>query len=88
MIKNNDYKPALQLYNYGIEDKNLKSSMIFENLIWLTTKETAVYLRKSVNSIHILVSRGQLRARKYRNRLYFKKNELDYMIETSKFIGG
>lgn len=65
----------------------IRSAMLFDNLIWLTTKETAVYLRKSVNAIHTLVSRRKLRARKFSNRLYFKKEELDYLIETSQFKG-
>lgn len=64
------------------------SAMFFDNLIWLTTKEAAVYLRRSVNAIHILVSRRKLRARKFSNRLYFKKEELDYLIETSQLKGG
>ena len=70
-------------------DKEQKTAqMLFENLIWLTTKEAAAYLRKSVNAIHTLVSRSQLRARKFSNRLYFKKEELDYLIETSQLKGG
>lgn len=67
---------------------HLGPALLFENLIWLTTKEAALYLRRSVNSIHTLVSRRQLRARKFSNRLYFKKEELDYLIETSKHSGG
>lgn len=65
-----------------------KGDALFDNLIWLTTKEAAVYLRRSVNAIHTLVSRRKLRARKFSNRLYFKKDELDYLIETSEFRGG
>ncbi len=79
-----DYKLATARYNSHGE----QSPTLFYNLIWLTTKEAAVYLRKSVNSIHTLVSRGQLRARKFSNRLYFKREELDYLIETSQFKGG
>lgn len=67
---------------------NINPSLLFENLIWLTTKETAQYLRRSVNSVHILVSRKKLRARKFGNKLYFKREELDYLIETSKQSGG
>ncbi len=61
---------------------------IFENLTWLTTKETAFYLRKTVNAIHILVNRRKLKARKFGNRLYFKKSELNFLIETSFLKGG
>jgi len=61
---------------------------LFNNLIWLTTKEAAVFLRRTVNAIYLLVSRKQLRARKFRNRLYFNKDELNYLIETSELKGG
>ena len=72
--------------------KGTRSTLIFENLSeWLTTAETATYLRKfspegkpSVNAIHKLVSQGKIRRRKFSGRLYFKKNELDYLIETSE----
>ncbi|MBD64194.1 MAG: hypothetical protein CME62_03250 [Halobacteriovoraceae bacterium] len=66
----------------------IEAPLIFDNLIWLTTKEAALYLRKSVNSIHKLSANKHLRARKFRNRLYFKKEELDYLLETSQFQGG
>ena len=61
---------------------------VFNNLIWLTTKEAASYLRKSVNAMHILVSRKKIRARKYCNRLYFKREELEALLETSSILGG
>jgi|GEM_PF-2195016 len=78
---------SLQLYNPS-GGPNHRASLLFENLIWLTTKETAVYLRKSVNAVHLLVSRKHLTARKFKNRLYFKRKELDFMLETSKQTGG
>ena len=61
---------------------------VFYNLVWLTTKEAAVYLRKNVNAIHKMVHLRKLKARKFHNRLYFKREELDYLLETSEFIGG
>ena len=63
-----------------------REGMIFDNLVWLTTKETAIYLRKSVNAIHLLVSRKQIKARKFRNRLYFNKIELEKLINNSFLI--
>jgi excisionase family DNA binding protein len=86
MTQNEDYISKSVLYN--TYEGEFSSSMLFNNLIWLTTKEAAVYLRRSVNSIHTLVSRRKLRARKFSNRLYFKKKELDYLIETSQHKGG
>jgi hypothetical protein len=66
------------------------SGQLFENLEWLTTKEVAIYLRKisdfgdpSTNAIHKLVSKGKVRRRKFAGRLYFKKRELDYLVESS-----
>ena len=72
----------------GYNSLGEKSPTLFDNLIWLTTKEAATYLRKSVNAIHVLVYRGQIKARKFSNKLYFKKDELDYLLETSRHKGG
>ena len=86
-VENNSYKVDKYDYNLDIEKKIHFSKLIFDNLIWLTTKETAIYLRRSINAVHTLVSRKRLRAIKFSNRLYFKKDELDYLIETSQFKG-
>ena len=56
---------------------------IFDNLVWLTSVEAAIYLRKSPGAIRTAVCRGQLRCRKWRRRLYFKRSELDRLLETS-----
>ena len=87
MDKREASKETLQVYNFQ-GGSNHRASLLFENLIWLTTKEAAVYLRKSVNAVHLLVNRKQLKARKFNNRLYFKKKELDYVLETSQTPGG
>ncbi len=68
---------------YNSSEANNGFDELFNNLIWLTTKEAASYLRKSVNAIHTLVSRGKLRARKVHGRLYFKKSELHDLINSS-----
>ncbi|WP_410198835.1 helix-turn-helix domain-containing protein [Bacteriovorax antarcticus] len=86
-IKNEKtYNSTTHLYNKDSGEES--SDLLFNNLIWLTTKEASVYLRKSVNALHTLVSRGHIKARKFRNRLYFNKKELAYLIETSQFRGG
>ena len=64
------------------------SEVLFDNLEWLNSKEAAFYLRKSYGALKVMVHRGQLKARKYRNRLYFKKTELDELLETSQLLGG
>ena len=64
------------------------SDLLFENLIWMTTEEAARYLRKSANAIRIMVHKKVLKARKFRRRLYFKRDELEAMIDTSFIKGG
>ena len=78
-------------YNKG----SSKEAMFFDNLKWMTTKETAIYLRRfksngvpSSAAVRTMVCRGQLRARKFLGKLYFKRSELDFLIETSEFKGG
>ncbi|MDH5582075.1 MAG: helix-turn-helix domain-containing protein [Bdellovibrionales bacterium] len=53
------------------------------NKSWLSTDEAAKYLGKTRNAIWQLVSKGLLIKRKWRRRLYFKKLELDQLIENS-----
>lgn len=64
-------------------DTNIESTMLFQNLKWMTTNEAAAYLSKSTNAIRTAVCRGHIKARKFRRRLYFKRSELDNLIETS-----
>ena len=74
--------------NQNVSHEMCDSDLLFQNLIWLSTEEAARYLRKSANAIRILVHRKILRARKFKRRLYFKREELDALIETSQFVGG
>jgi len=67
----------------NINDDTCTSELIINNLIWLTTEEAAKYLRKSANAIRIMVHKKILRTRKFRRRLYFKRDELDATIEAS-----
>jgi excisionase family DNA binding protein len=64
------------------------SDKLFENRIWLRTDEAAEYLRKTVNAVRILVHRGVLPVRKFRRRLYFKRSELDAILNSSINYGG
>ena len=72
----------------NVSHKTCDSDLLFDNLVWLTTEEAAQYLRKSPNAIRIMVHKKVLKSRKFRRRLYFKKSELDAMIETSFVKGG
>ena len=53
------------------------------NKSWLSTDEAAKYLGKTQNAIWKLVSKGYLIKRKWGRRLFFKKSELDNLIENS-----
>lgn len=79
-----NYNQSEKVYN--LSESN-ETQMLFENLIWLTTEEAAVYLRKSTHAIRQMVYKGKLMARKFNGRLYFKKAELHALIDTS-FYGG
>lgn len=57
----------------------------FDRLIWMNSNEAAKYLRKTKNALLIMVSRGYIRPRKFRRRLYFRKIELDRLLESSTF---
>jgi len=59
------------------------SEVAFDRLTWLDANEAANYLRKTRNALHIMVSRGYLRPRKFRRRLYFRRVELDRLLESS-----
>jgi hypothetical protein len=57
----------------------------FDRLTWLDTKEAANYLRKTANALRIMVCRGYIRPRRFRRRLYFRRIELDRLLESSAF---
>lgn len=67
-----------------------KRDSFFENLVWLTCLDTAVYLRKfksdgspSTGAIRNLIYRGHLKARKLGRITYLKKSEIDRVLELS-----
>ena len=53
-----------------------------ERLVWLSSCEAADYLRKSPGALRVMVHRGQIHVRRFRRRLYFKRRELDQLLET------
>jgi hypothetical protein len=57
----------------------------FDRLTWLDSKEAAKYLRKTANALRIMVYRGYIRPRRFRRRLYFRKIEIDRLLESSAF---
>lgn len=81
-----NYKSKTTAYNSQMESDDSKE--FFNNLKWMTTNEAAFYLRKSANAIRTAICRGQITAYKFRRRLYFKRSELDRLLETSSIVGG
>ena len=80
------YKSSSTGYSSPTDSK--ESELLFNNLKWMTTNEAAFYLRKSANAIRTAICRGQITAYKFRRRLYFKRSELDRLLETSSTVGG
>ncbi len=70
---------------YSSKTESIDSNEIFNSLIWMTTEDAARYLRKSADAIRHLVYRGDLRARKFKRRLYFRRDELDEMLDLAVY---
>lgn len=63
--------------------EQINAPLLFDNLIWLSTEEAARLLRRSSHALRQLVYKGKIRSRKFGGRLYFKRSELNELIETS-----
>ncbi len=82
--KNNKFSNYnLKTTEYSSPTDSNGSVEFFNNRIWLSTNEAAQYLGKTKNAIWILLCRGLLIKRKWRRRLYFKRAELDRLLETA-----
>lgn len=86
--KDHQFNNNLKTTCYSSQAKANASATLFENYKWMTTSEAATYLRKSSNALRTAVCRGHISARKFKRRLYFKRSELDRLIETSTTVGG
>jgi len=73
-------------YTYSVDSSG--SMKFFNNLIWMNSEEAAFYLRMTVGALRTAVCRGQIKARKFQRRLYFKRKELDSLLENAQAIGG
>lgn len=76
----NSYFSSENGYNQG---EHLSAHPLFENLIWLTTDEAAQFLRKSSHALRQMTYKGKVKPRKFGGRLYFKRTELNDLIDTS-----
>ena len=60
------------------------SHTIFDNLKWLNSKDTVEYLRITAGALRNIVYRGQIVPYRRGRRLYFKRSELDKLLEGSR----
>jgi hypothetical protein len=51
---------------------------------WMSSQDAAAYLRMTVGALRTAVCKGTVVSYKWRRRLYFKKSELDRMIEKGR----
>ena len=56
-----------------------------DRLTWMNAREAGRYLRRTANAIRIMASRGILTPRKLGRRLYFRRTDLDRVLETSVY---
>jgi hypothetical protein len=68
---------------FSSSSDKINSDTLFNNKIWMDSKEAANYLKISVGSLRNAVYRKQVLARKFRRRLYFKISELNRLLENS-----
>jgi excisionase family DNA binding protein len=64
-------------------DDKFSENLLFNKLKWMNSQEASAYLNTSVGSIRNMVYRGQLPAKKLGNRLRFKMNDLDFILNNS-----
>lgn len=67
----------------SVSHEMCNSSFSLNNRIWLDTERAAEYLYRTVNAIYIAVSRGKLKRKKWNGKNYFKKSDLDRLLNTS-----
>lgn len=64
-----------------------QNHLLFDNLIWMDSKEAAHYLRVSVYALRMMVWRGKLNAYRLGRRLRFKRADLDRLLKLSPMGG-
>jgi excisionase family DNA binding protein len=68
----------------GESGKNEQDTQLFDNLKWLTSRETVAYLRlPSLGALRQLVYRRQIPYCKLGRSLRFNRAELDRLLESS-----
>lgn len=65
----------------------MKTSIVDKvNKIWLTNKEAQIYLGMSADYLRYLRLDGQLHFYKLRGVIFYKKSDIDKLIETHKVV--
>ena len=83
MTKTYSNATYFQRENSYNRSEHFNAHPLFENLIWLTTDEAATLLRKSSHALRQMTYKGRIHPRKFGGRLYFKKAELNDLVDTS-----
>jgi hypothetical protein len=60
-----------------------EADLVFEKLVWMNSAEAAAYLRKSYGALRVMVCRGHIKPKVFHRRWYFRRTELDRLIESS-----
>ncbi len=83
MDKNSNSNTDIKGDKSYVNEEYLNTHSLFDNLIWMTTDEAANFLRKSSHALRQMTYKGIIRSRKFGGRLYFKKAELNELVDTS-----
>lgn len=83
MQKNHNNATYFQSRNAYYQEEQKNAQSLFDNSIWLTTEEAASFMRKTAHAIRQLVYKSKISARKFNGRLYFKREDLNSLIDTS-----
>jgi len=91
MMKNNksrNSKSENSGKSQSISHEMCGSDLLFDNLIWMTVKDAATYLRRTENAVRLLLYKGILNTYKLGGRVYVKKTQINDLLEKSILRGG
>lgn len=74
--------------NLFLEIAEIRKTLSEQTKTWLRTNEAAEYLSISNTQLHLLKQNGILPFSKIGGTLYFKKSDIDQILETNKCHGG
>lgn len=97
VIERNDGNGSKSGIDSEVENLSAKrASSFIDSPMWLSTKDAAIYLRKfrkidgspSEGAIRTAIWRGELKARKWRRRIYIRRTDLDRLIQNAPSARG